>query len=74
MAVNTFDTEIRKYLPLLGNEEKKSILDIIKKILHIETVARQDNNINKRGTHIDYTKYRFPVSDIKFNRDEINER
>ena len=73
MAANTFDSEIRKFLPLLGNEEKKSLLTIIKSFLHIEEHSNKDNQ-NKKTSSIDYTKYRFPVSAIKFNRDEINER
>jgi len=72
MAANTFDTEIRKYLPLLGNEEKKSLLTIIKNLLHIEDKTKENNNENHGSSSIDYTKYRFPISDIKFNRDEIN--
>ena len=73
MAANTFDTEIRKYLPLLGNEEKKSLLTIIKNFLHIEGRSEKISEPH-RSSSIDYTKYRFPVSAIKFNRDEINER
>ena len=73
MAANIFDAEIRKYLPLLGNEEKQSLLTIIKKILHIEE-PNEKLPQSPKSSAIDYTKYRFAVSAIKFNRDEINER
>lgn len=72
MATNVFDAEIRKYLPLLGNEEKKSLLSIIKNFLHITDSNKKSPNPEQSS--IDYTKYHFPVSAIKFNRDEINER
>ena len=73
MAANTFDAEIRKFLPMLGNEEKQSLLTIIKRFLHIEDHSNKDTQ-NKKHSSFDYTKYRFPESSIKFNRDEINER
>ncbi|MFN8283116.1 MAG: hypothetical protein U0U67_07860 [Chitinophagales bacterium] len=38
----TIDKQIFEYLPLLGNEEKKSILTVIKSFLHL----KQDNQIN----------------------------
>jgi len=71
MSANTFDAEIRKYLSLLGNEQKKSLLGIIKSFLSAGHNKKEDP---KKPPLIDYTKYHFPVSDIKFNRDEINER
>lgn len=36
------DKQIYEYLPLLGNDEKKSILTVIKSFLHL----KQDNQIN----------------------------
>jgi hypothetical protein len=72
MAANTFDAEIRKFLPLLDNEEKKSLLTFIKNFLHIQEPDKTPQNT--KPSKIDYTKYHFPVSAIKFNRDEINER
>ena len=73
MAANIFDAEIRKYLPMLGNEQKKSVLTIIRNFLHIEDPKEKISKPPKSSS-IDYTRYRFPVSAIKFNRDEINER
>jgi hypothetical protein len=32
----TIDTEIQKYLPLLGNDEKKSLLGVIKSFLSLK--------------------------------------
>ena len=55
---NTVDEEIEKYLPLLSDEQKEIILARIKGLL----------------AKFDYTKYTFPVDDIKFDRGEINER
>jgi hypothetical protein len=71
MAANAFDAEIRKYLSLLGNEEKKSLLYIIKNFF---SPSQKDNNIQPEKTLLDYSKFHFPVSDIKYDRDEINGR
>ena len=53
---NTVDEEIEKYLPLLSDEQKEILLEHIKGMID----------------KVDYTRYRFPVSDIKFDRGEIN--
>ena len=74
MAANAIDIEIRKFLPLLGNEEKKSLLKVIKNFLHMEAAEDKKKGPEKGSSSIDYAKYRYPVSSIKFNRDEINER
>ena len=72
MAVNVYEDEIKRFLPLLGNEEKISLLQTIKAFLHL---SKKDAMVpEKPPTQIDYSKYSFPVSSIKFNRDEINER
>ncbi len=73
MTANIIDAEIRKYVSLMGSEDKKSLLNMIKNILHLDTVNK-DKNPKQKSPLVDYTKYRFPVSQIKFNRDEINER
>jgi hypothetical protein len=73
MTANIIDAEIRKYVSLMGSEDKKSLLNMIKNILHLDTVSK-DKNSKQKSPLVDYTKYRFPVSQIKFNRDEINER
>lgn len=53
---NTVDEEIEKYLPLLSDEQKEILLKQIKAMLD----------------KVDYARYRFPVSDIKFDRGEMN--
>ena len=73
MTANIIDAEIRKYVSLMGSEDKKSLLNMIKNILHLDTVNK-DKNPKQKSPLVDYTKYRFPVSQIKSNRDEINER
>ena len=74
MAANFIDTEIRKYLPMLGIEEKKSLLDTIKAFLHIPDTGKKNNEPKQGNSSIDYSLYHFPTTAIKFNRDEINER
>jgi hypothetical protein len=36
MTTAALDTEIQKYLPLLGNEEKQSLLGVIKSFLNLK--------------------------------------
>ncbi len=36
MITGGIDTEIQKYLPLLGNEEKQSLLSVIKSFLNLK--------------------------------------
>ena len=72
MTANVFDAEIKKFLPMLDNEEKRSLLTIIKNFLQLE--KHNKGGKNSGSSSIDYTKYHFPASAIKFNRDEINER
>ncbi len=35
MSAKTIDIEIQKYLPLLGLEEKKSLLSVIRSFIHL---------------------------------------
>jgi hypothetical protein len=74
MDANLLDTEIRKYLSLLGNKEKKSLLEVIKSLLHITNNDKENRKPANTSSSVDYNKYQFPESSIKFNRDEINER
>lgn len=71
MSANALDVEIRKYLSLLGNEDKRSLLTMLKELLVIRKTEQPKPGPN---SEIDYSKFRFPVSQIKFDRDEINER
>ncbi len=71
MSASAFDAEIRKYLSLLGSDEKKSILDTLKNLVNAASRAKKSE---PTPPSIDYSKYKFPVSKIKFDRDEINER
>ncbi len=68
------DAEIRKFLPLLGNNEKRSLLDKIKSLLHIADAPEVANSPKPEPSGIDYSQYRFPVAAVKFDRGEINER
>jgi hypothetical protein len=72
MAANAVDVEIRKYLSMLDADGKKSMLEVIKGF--INATHKQTNILGSNNFSIDYTRYRYPVSAIKFNRDEINER
>ncbi|MES2702964.1 MAG: hypothetical protein V4649_10010 [Bacteroidota bacterium] len=70
---NSLDAEINKYLPFLGNDEKKSLLSTIRSFLTLKKNTGIAAPPDKKPT-IDYSAYKFPASKIKFDRDEINER
>lgn len=72
MAANAVDVEIRKYLSMLDADGKKTMLEVTKGF--INAAHKQTNISDSSNSSIDYTRYRYPVSAIKFNRDEINER
>ncbi len=52
MAIKTLDTEIQKYLPLLGIEEKKSLLGVIKSFLHLKKEETQRISIEQYNKEI----------------------
>ncbi|MCW3121497.1 MAG: hypothetical protein JWQ38_989 [Flavipsychrobacter sp.] len=63
MISNKLDSEIKKYFALLKSGDKETILNIMRGFLQ----SKKQNAFPK----IDYTKYRFPISAIKINRNEI---
>lgn len=71
--MTTLDAEIKKYVSLLGNEQKRSLLNTIKSLLNIVSPGK-NNKPDKGNSSIDYSQFNFPASAIKFDRDEINER
>lgn len=42
MTTGVLDIEIQKYLPLLGNEEKKSLLSVIKSFLNLKSAEHDE--------------------------------
>lgn len=71
--MSTLDTEIQKYISLLGTQQKKTLLDTIKGLLHVSGEKKESKSQVSKNS-VDYTQYRFPASSVKFNREEINER
>ena len=53
MITGGIDTEIQKYLPLLGNEEKQSLLSVIKSFLHLRKEEIGPNNLERYNKDID---------------------
>ena len=45
MATMSLDNEIKKYLPLLGSEEKQSILSVIKSFLKLKDTSQSSERI-----------------------------
>lgn len=46
MSASTIDTEILNYLPLLGDEEKKSLLGVIKSFLTLKRQEKVNNRMS----------------------------
>ncbi len=53
MITGALDSEIQKYLPLLGNEEKQSILSVIKSFLSLKKENSETINIEQYNKEID---------------------
>lgn len=74
MAASAVDIEIRKYLSMLDADGKKSLLEVIKGYINSGTTSKKTKTSGGNNSAIDYTLYKYPTSNIKFNRDEKNER
>jgi len=61
------DNEILKYLPLLGNEEKKSLLSVIKSFLSLkndsESLSIEQYNAEIRESEAEYEKGNYITHD-----------
>jgi len=53
MVTKSFDAEINKFLPLLGNDEKKSLLGVIKSFLNLRRNDAPGINIEEYNREID---------------------
>ena len=53
MPVKTIDSQILNYLPLLGEEEKKSILSVIKSFLTLKGTDSQRISIEQYNQELD---------------------
>ena len=53
MVTSALDSEIQKFLPLLGNEEKQSLLSVIKSFLSLKKVNADSTDMLKYNKEID---------------------
>jgi hypothetical protein len=53
MTSKSLDTEINKFLPLLGMDEKKSILGVIKSFVHLKKEEARHITIEQYNEEID---------------------
>ncbi len=53
MTTRSLDAEINKFLPLLGSEEKKSLLGVIKSFMHLKKEEITRINIAQYNEEID---------------------
>ena len=53
MAIKSIDTEIQKFLPLLGIEEKKSLLGVIKSFLLLKKEESTRISIGQYNKEVD---------------------
>lgn len=63
--------ELKKEIHKVIDEVPEPVLnDILEYLKHIQSVSGMED----RYPHLDYSKYKFENKDLKFNRDELNER
>ena len=63
--------EIKQEIHKVIEEIPEPVLnDILMYLKHV----KEDAGIIEKYTPLDYSKYHFETKDLKFNRDEINER
>ena len=72
MQTSTYDMKIIESLPLLANEEKKTLLQTINAFLK---KPHNPKAVSKsKFSTIDYAQYNYNISGLKIDRNEINER
>jgi predicted transcriptional regulator len=72
MTSTLLDTEINKYLPLLGTEEKMSLLTVIKSFLNLKKENPDNINIEEYNKEIDEAMAR--IDNGKFTNHEDVEK
>ena len=53
MSATSVDAEIKKYLPFLGNDEKRSLLVVIKSFLNLRKDKLDDNSVEQYNKEIE---------------------
>ena len=69
MNTALLDTEIKKYLPLLGNEEKMSLLTVIKSFLNLKKDNPGNINIEQYNKEIDDAMARIDTGNFTTHED-----
>ena len=69
MATGALDFEIQKYLPLLGNEEKQSLLSVIKSFLNLKKDNTEAINIKQYNKDIDEAMARIDKGEFTTHED-----
>src|SRR4051812_29624841 len=72
MATGALDAEINKYLPLLGNEEKSSLLVVIKSFLSLKKESSPSIDVEQYNKEIDEAMAR--INNGKFTTHEDVEK
>ena len=65
----TLDNEIQKYLPLLGNSEKKSLLNVIKSFLSLKNKVDGTTSIGEYNKELEEAETEFEKGDYISNEE-----
>lgn len=69
MAGSVLDTEIQKYLPLLGDEEKFSLLTVIRSFLNIKKESSNEIFMSSYNNDIDAAMLRIDTGEYISNEE-----
>ena len=69
MAASALDNEIQRYLPLLGNTEKQSLLEVIKSFLSLKKENIESFNISQYNHDIDEAMKRIDNGEFTSHED-----
>ena len=67
----TIDNQIQKYLPLLGNSEKKSLLVVIKSFLSLKNKGYETINTEEYNKELDEAEQEYEKGDYISNEQMI---
>ena len=72
MATMSLDNQIKKYLPLLGNDEKQSLLSVIKSFLTLkDETAPKRLTIEQYNNELDEAEKRYDAGEFTSLEDAI---
>ncbi|KAA5534762.1 hypothetical protein F0919_09135 [Taibaiella lutea] len=73
MMIQALDKQILAYLPLLGTEEKESLISVIKSFLHLKEEASLGISIEQYNKELDEAEAAFERGEFINNEEMLKE-